>query len=58
MQNRYMFHGGTSFGFGSGSNIDDTFEPCPTSYDYDAPLNEAGDPTPKYYAMRNVIGKV
>ena len=31
---------------------------CPTSYDYDAPLNEAGDPTPKYYALRKVIGKV
>jgi beta-galactosidase len=54
-----MFHGGTSFGFGSGSNIDNgIFKPCPTSYDYDAPLSEAGDPTPKYYAMRQVIGKV
>jgi len=53
-----MFHGGTSFGFGAGSNLGSTFEPCPTSYDYDAPLSEAGDPTPKYYAMREVIGKV
>ena len=34
-----------------------TFWPCPTSYDYDAPLNEAGDPTLKYFAMRKVIGK-
>jgi hypothetical protein len=53
-----MFHGGTSFGFGSGAYTEDTYRPCSTSYDYDAPLNEAGDPTPKYYAMRNVIGKV
>jgi beta-galactosidase len=56
--NIYVFHGGTSFGFGSGSNYDGTnFQPCPTSYDYDAPLNEAGDPTPKYHDLRAVIGK-
>jgi beta-galactosidase len=28
-----------------------------TSYDYDAPLSEAGDITPKYQALRRVIGK-
>ncbi len=28
-----------------------------TSYDYDAPLSEAGDLTKKYHAMRKVIGK-
>ncbi|XP_055943639.1 beta-galactosidase-like isoform X1 [Argiope bruennichi] len=55
--NFYMFHGGTSFGFTAGSNILDTFQACPTSYDYDAPLTEAGDPTPKYYAIRDTIGK-
>ncbi|GFR08738.1 beta-galactosidase [Trichonephila clavata] len=55
--NVYMFHGGTSFGFTAGSNLGNTFQACPTSYDYDAPLNEAGDPTPKYYAMREAIGK-
>jgi len=54
-----MFHGGTSFGFGAGSSGGQSnFQPCPTSYDYDAPLNEAGDPTQKYYDMRNIIGKV
>lgn len=53
-----MFHGGTSFGFKSGSNLDINFKPNPTSYDYDAPLNEAGDPTPKYFAIRDVISKV
>ncbi|POI31803.1 hypothetical protein CIB84_004446, partial [Bambusicola thoracicus] len=28
----------------------------PTSYDYDAPLSEAGDLTEKYFALREVIG--
>lgn len=28
-----------------------------TSYDYDAPMNEAGDPTKKYYAIRDLISK-
>ena len=35
-----------------------TYTPCITSYDYDAPLNEAGDPTDKYFSIRNVISKV
>ena len=56
--NIYVVHGGTSFGFTNGANIDnDKYEACPTSYDYDAPLNEAGDPTPKYYQMRQIISK-
>eukprot|EP00057_Strongylocentrotus_purpuratus_P033676 XP_792349.2 PREDICTED: beta-galactosidase [Strongylocentrotus purpuratus] len=54
--NMYMFEGGTNFGFWNGANYP-TFNPQPTSYDYDAPLTEAGDPTPKYMAIRNVIGK-
>lgn len=29
-----------------------------TSYDYDAPLSEAGDPTEKLFAIRTVISKV
>lgn len=29
-----------------------------TSYDYDAPLNEAGDPTKKYFAIRDVVLQV
>lgn len=57
--NIYMFHGGTSFGLGAGANIDgDMYDPIPTSYDYDAPLTEAGDPTDKYFAIKNVIAKV
>ena len=55
--NAYMFHGGTNFGFWSGANCDTTYQPTVTSYDYDAPLSEAGDPTPKYFAFRDVIGK-
>lgn len=55
--NLYMFHGGTNFGFTSGANYSKQFpiEPSMTSYDYDAPLTEAGWPTPKYYAIRDVI---
>lgn len=34
------------------------YEPQPTSYDYDAPLSEAGDLTEKYFALREVIQKV
>jgi len=53
----YMFHGGTNFGFMNGANYDGRYLPDVTSYDYDAPLDEAGDPTPKYFALREVIGK-
>ncbi|KAK3880575.1 hypothetical protein Pcinc_014933 [Petrolisthes cinctipes] len=55
--NMYMFHGGTSFGLTSGSNVGSKFQSCPTSYDYDAPVSEAGDPTDKYPLLREVIGK-
>lgn len=53
--NFYMFHGGTNFGFWAGANFSDKYEPDVTSYDYDAPLNEMGQPTPKYFAIRNVL---
>ncbi len=56
--NFYMFHGGTNFGFMSGANHTATeYQPDVTSYDYDALLDEAGDPTPKYYVCREVIAK-
>lgn len=56
--NLYMFHGGTSFGFMSGASwTANTYMPDVTSYDYDAPLDEAGHPTPKYYAYRKVFAK-
>jgi len=55
----YMFHGGTSFGFMSGANSNGTnYEPDTTSYDYDAPLNESGQPTPKFTAFRDAIARV
>jgi beta-galactosidase len=55
--NFYMFHGGTNFGFGNGANDNHGYEPTVTSYDYDSPLDEAGDPTEKYAAFRAVIAK-
>lgn len=55
--NFYMFHGGTNFGFTNGANDKHTYWPTVTSYDYDAPLDEAGDPTEKYAAFRDVIAK-
>lgn len=56
--NIYMFHGGTSFGMMSGSSwTNNQFLPDVTSYDYDAPLDEAGHPTPKFYAYREEIAR-
>jgi beta-galactosidase len=54
----YMFHGGTDWGFMNGANsTGKTFEPQTTSYDYAAPLDEAGNPTPIYYALRDLFEK-
>ncbi|KAK5971721.1 Beta-galactosidase [Trichostrongylus colubriformis] len=50
--NFYMIHGGTNFGFWSGA---EEKAPCITSYDYFAPISEAGDVTPKYLAIRTWI---
>ncbi|MGW1508578.1 beta-galactosidase [Streptomyces sp. NPDC002394] len=55
--NIYMFHGGTNFGFTNGANDKGTYRPTVTSYDYDSLLDEAGDPTPKYAAFREVIAR-
>jgi beta-galactosidase len=55
----YMFHGGTSFGFMNGANSNGSnYEPDTTSYDYDAPLNESGQPTAKFTAFRDAIARV
>lgn len=54
--NMYMFEGGSDFGFWNGANFS-PYRPNPTSYDYDAPLTEAGDITKKYHLIRNVIAK-
>jgi beta-galactosidase len=54
----YMFHGGTSFGWMNGANSNGkNYEPDVTSYDYDAPLDESGRPTPKYFLFRDTIAK-
>lgn len=55
--NLYMFHGGTNFGLTNGANDKGVYQPLITSYDYDAPLDEAGAPTEKYWAFREVIAK-
>lgn len=57
--NYYMVHGGTNFGFTSGANFNKKYDIQPdlTSYDYDAPITEAGWVTPKYDSLRNVIMK-
>ena len=52
----YMTHGGTSFGHWAGANSPG-FAPDVTSYDYDAPINEYGQATPKYYELRRTMAK-
>lgn len=54
--NLYMFHGGTNFGFMNGCSARGTLDlPQVTSYDYDALLNEQGNPTPKYFAVKKMM---
>lgn len=53
--NLYMFHGGTSFGYMNGANFGNAYQPDVTSYDYDAPLDEAGRPRAKYFDLRKLI---
>ncbi len=53
--NMYMFHGGTNFGFWNGANHFEKVVYDVTSYDYGAPLTEAGDRTPMYYGIRDAI---
>ena len=56
--NFYMYYGGTSFGFWPGANGDlKSYQPEPTSYDFDAPLSEAGDMTWKWSKILDVIKK-
>ncbi|MBV4359230.1 glycoside hydrolase family 35 protein [Pinibacter aurantiacus] len=57
--NMYMFHGGTTRDFMNGANCYDSgfYEPQISSYDYDAPLDEAGNATDKFMKFRQVIQK-
>lgn len=52
----YMTHGGTTFGHWGGANSPSYSAMC-SSYDYDAPISEAGWATPKYYAVRELLSK-
>jgi len=54
--NLYMFHGGTSFGWMNGANSNGSnYEPDTTSYDYDAPVSEGGELSPKFTLFRDVV---
>uniref|UniRef100_K1QB02 Beta-galactosidase-1-like protein 2 n=1 Tax=Magallana gigas TaxID=29159 RepID=K1QB02_MAGGI len=57
--NFYMFRGGTNFGFMNGAKIyhKHGYKPVVTSYDYMAPLSEAGDTTEKYQVIRELLMK-
>lgn len=55
--NVYMMHGGSNFGFMAGANQDERYLPTVASYDYDAPLDERGEPTAKYHAFREVFAR-
>ena len=50
-----MAHGGTTFGLWSG--CDRPFKPDTSSYDYDAPISEAGWATPKFFQTRELFAK-
>ncbi|SHM78069.1 beta-galactosidase [Xylanibacter ruminicola] len=52
----YMTHGGTSFGHWAGANSPG-FAPDVTSYDYDAPINEYGGTTEKFFQLRKMMQK-
>jgi beta-galactosidase len=51
----YMVHGGTTLGLWSG--CDRPFKPDTSSYDYDAPISEAGWATPKFFQTRELFAK-
>ena len=63
--NFYMFCGATNFGFMNGAlegkyradvpGAKDRYIPYLTSYDVDAPVNEYGQPTEKYYALKKIL---
>ena len=52
----YMTHGGTNWGHWAGANSPG-FSPDVTSYDYDAPISESGQTTPKYWLLRQTLAK-
>ena len=58
--NFYMYEGGTNFGFMNGGHFFNDSRgliTSITSYDYDAPLTEAGDTTTKFHILRETIAR-
>jgi beta-galactosidase len=58
--NLYVIHGGTSFGFYAGANVDPDsggYQPDITSYDYAAPISEQGVATVKYMKYRAIVAR-
>ncbi|CAH1981045.1 unnamed protein product [Acanthoscelides obtectus] len=59
--NLYMFHGGSSWAFLNGANMDhagqSTYKPDVSGYDYDAPLTENGDYGKKYTVVKDLLSK-
>ncbi|XP_015364754.1 PREDICTED: beta-galactosidase-like [Diuraphis noxia] len=55
--NLFMFNGGTNFGFTSGAaeKNNENYKSSVTSYDFEALLNEAGDPTEKYFKIQKLL---
>lgn len=55
--NLYVIHGGTNFGYTAGANAfsPTAYQPDITSYDYDAPIDEQGNATAKYYMLKRLI---
>ncbi|MCH5199056.1 MAG: beta-galactosidase, partial [Oscillospiraceae bacterium] len=51
----YMTHGGTNFGYMNGANCYEEYQPTVNSYDDDAPINEYGALTEKYYLMKKEL---
>jgi beta-galactosidase len=57
--NLYVLWGGTSFGWMNGANSNGKdYQPDVTSYDYDAPISERGEPREKYFKLRDAIRRV
>lgn len=52
--NLFMFHGGTNFGFWGGRTTTTPACYMTTSYDYDAPLSEAGGRGDKYLTTKRI----
>lgn len=52
----YMTHGGTNWGHWAGANSPG-YSPDVTSYDYDAPISESGQPTEKFWLLRETLAR-